>query len=89
MTLDELRQSLAATEPPAELTPALVGLWWDGKGDGNERMGLPNRTKASRDRECMRTCTARKAIRTTRDIGIVVLASPFAGSRWIRNRRAS
>ena len=33
LTLDEFRQSLTATEPPAELTPALAGLWWDAKGD--------------------------------------------------------
>ena len=31
MTLDEFRQSLTATEPPAGLT--LAGLWWDAKGD--------------------------------------------------------
>ena len=33
MTLDEFRQSLAATKPPASLPQALAGLWWDGKGD--------------------------------------------------------
>ena len=33
MTLDDFRQSLTATEPPKELTPALSGLWWDAKGD--------------------------------------------------------
>jgi hypothetical protein len=33
MTLDEFRQSLSATEPPAGLTHALAGLWWDAKGD--------------------------------------------------------
>lgn len=33
MTLDDVRQSLTATDPPAELTLALVGLWWDAKGD--------------------------------------------------------
>jgi len=33
MTLDDFRQSLTATEPPAELTRALCGLWWDAKGD--------------------------------------------------------
>jgi len=33
MTLDEFRQSFTAPEPPAELTNALAGLWWDGKGD--------------------------------------------------------
>ena len=33
MTLDEFRQSLVTTEPPAGLRLALAGLWWDGKGD--------------------------------------------------------
>jgi hypothetical protein len=33
MTLDEFRQSFAATEPPAGLAHALIGLWWDYKGD--------------------------------------------------------
>ena len=33
MTLDNFRQSLTATEPPAGLTLALSGLWWDAKGD--------------------------------------------------------
>ena len=33
MTLDDFHQSLSATEPPAELSPALAGLWWDAKGD--------------------------------------------------------
>jgi hypothetical protein len=33
MTLDEFRESLTATGPPTALTPALMGLWWDNKGD--------------------------------------------------------
>lgn len=33
MTLHEFQQSLEAAAPPAELTLALAGLWWDGKGD--------------------------------------------------------
>ncbi len=33
MTLYDFRQSLNATEPPAGITHALAGLWWDGKGD--------------------------------------------------------
>ena len=33
MTLDDFRNSLTATAPPSELTFALAGLWWDGKGD--------------------------------------------------------
>jgi len=33
MILEEFRKSLTATEPPVGLTHALVGLWWDAKGD--------------------------------------------------------
>ena len=33
MTLEDFYQSLSANEPPAEITPALAGLWWDAKGD--------------------------------------------------------
>ena len=33
MTFDEFHTSLAAAQPPAGLTPALAGLWWDAKGD--------------------------------------------------------
>ena len=32
MTLDQFRQSLSAL-PPAGLTHAVTGLWWDAKGD--------------------------------------------------------
>ena len=33
MTLDEFRNSLSQQSPPAGLTFALAGLWWDAKGD--------------------------------------------------------
>jgi hypothetical protein len=33
MTTEEFRQSLAGEEPPANLSLALAGLWWDGKGN--------------------------------------------------------
>lgn len=33
MTLDDFHNSLKAAHPPAELTPALAGLWWDARGD--------------------------------------------------------
>ena len=33
MTLDEFRESLTVAEPPAGLTRALAGLWWDAKGN--------------------------------------------------------
>jgi hypothetical protein len=36
MTLDEFRATLADAAPPAALSTALKGLWWDGKGDWAE-----------------------------------------------------
>jgi hypothetical protein len=33
MTVDEFRLSSSAPEPPAGLSQALAGLWWDAKGD--------------------------------------------------------
>lgn len=33
MTLQEFRDSLPAEKPPAGLSRALAGLWWDAKGD--------------------------------------------------------
>jgi hypothetical protein len=33
MTFDDFYHSLTASQPPAELTRALSGLWWDAKGD--------------------------------------------------------
>ena len=33
MTLAEFRNSLSEPAPPAGLTQALTGLWWDAKGD--------------------------------------------------------
>jgi len=36
MTLQEFRDSLLLDAPPAELSLALAGLWWDAKGDWNQ-----------------------------------------------------
>ena len=33
MTLEEFQASLAADQPQNDLTAALTGLWWDGKGE--------------------------------------------------------
>ena len=33
MTLPQFRDSLLDDAPPANLAPALAGLWWDAKGD--------------------------------------------------------
>jgi len=35
MTVGEFRLSFTAAEPPAGLSLALAGLWWDAKGDWN------------------------------------------------------
>jgi hypothetical protein len=33
MTFEDFCKSFTASQPPAELTPALAGMWWDAKGD--------------------------------------------------------
>lgn len=33
MNLEDFRASLSQAAPPAELAPALAGLWWDARGD--------------------------------------------------------
>lgn len=33
MTMDEFRKSLSEPNPPAGLTHAIAGLWWDAKGE--------------------------------------------------------
>jgi hypothetical protein len=33
MTLAEFKRSVGEKRPPAGLAPALVGLWWEAKGD--------------------------------------------------------
>jgi len=35
MDLSAFRATLAGPDPPPGLSPALQGLWWDGKGDWN------------------------------------------------------
>lgn len=35
LSYDEFRESVSAPHPPAGLTQALAGLWWDAKGDWN------------------------------------------------------
>ena len=36
MTMEQFRSSLKNGDPPAHLSPALAGLWWDAKGDWNK-----------------------------------------------------
>lgn len=86
MTLDDFRQSLTAAKPPADLTLALAGLWWDAKGDWT-----PAHESAQQDEGpggCTPTCIARRAIRGM-ESGMVGQESPFAENQWMRNGSAS
>jgi hypothetical protein len=40
MTVEQLRESLHAEEPPEGLTVPLAALWWDAKGDWKRAHGL-------------------------------------------------
>ena len=58
-----------STEPPAGLTLALAGLWWDAKGDWTRAHESAQQDEGARARGCMPTCTGRKATRTMLRIG--------------------
>lgn len=76
MTLDEFHQSLTATEPPAGLTLALAGLWWDGKGDWTRASGVSGPiiiVQAHRLSTSRLPLNWQKAI----DAGRLLLVSPF------------
>jgi hypothetical protein len=36
MSLEEFRKTISDDAPPAQLSFALAGLWWDAKGDWNQ-----------------------------------------------------
>lgn len=40
MTPDEFQNSLAASEPPQDLSVPVAALWWDAKGDWQRAHGL-------------------------------------------------
>ena len=86
ITLDEFRQSLTATEPPAGLTLTLAGLWRDAKGDWTRAHEAAQQDEG-RDGSWgfMRTFIERKAIRAMQTTGTVGPGNLFAGSRWIRS----
>jgi hypothetical protein len=60
MTLDEFRKSLSETVPPANLSLALVGLWWDAKNDWARAHECAQQVEDSDGSWCTPTCTARK-----------------------------
>jgi hypothetical protein len=89
MTLDDFRQSLTETEPPAGLTLALAGLWWDAKGDWALAHESAQQDEGPRVVGCTPTSIAKKAIRATQSIGMVGRGSLFPESHWLRNGCAS
>jgi len=60
MTLDEFRQSLTATAPPAGLSLSLAGLWWDAKGDW-KRAHESVQQDEGKDESWVHACLHRKA----------------------------
>jgi hypothetical protein len=85
MTVDDFRQSLTTAKPPAELTLALAGLWWDAKSDWTRA----HESKPPRVHGCTPTCTARKVTRTTPPTGTVEQGNPFVENHSMWNGSAS
>jgi hypothetical protein len=88
MTLDDFRKSLTEAEPPAELTLALSGLWWDAKGDWTQAHESAQQDEGPEGSWVHAYCIARKAIRATQPTGMAGQASPFAENRSMRNGSA-
>jgi hypothetical protein len=89
MTLDDFHKSLTATDPPAGLTPALAGLWWDAKGAWTRAHESAQRDEGMGGRGFMPTCIARKAIRATLLTGTNAQASLFAENHSMPSGSAS
>jgi hypothetical protein len=89
MTLDDFRQSLTAAQPPAGLTLALAGLWWDAKGDSTRAHESARTDEGPGDRGCMRITTAKEGDQGNAASGMVGRASPIVGNCWMRNGSTS
>jgi hypothetical protein len=89
MTVDDFRQSLTAAKPPTELTLALVGLWWDAKGDWKRAHESAQHDEGPKGSWVHATSIARKAIRATQPTGTVGRGSLFANNHSMRNGSAS
>jgi hypothetical protein len=89
MTLDDFRQSLTATEPPAGLTLALAGLWWDAKGDWTRAHESAQRDERVEGSWVHAYLHRKEGIRATQPTGTVGRASPFVVIHWMRNGSAS
>jgi hypothetical protein len=40
MTIQEFKNTLAHHQPPSGMSPFLLSLWWDGKGDWHQAHGV-------------------------------------------------
>jgi hypothetical protein len=90
MTLEEFHQSLTASEPPAELTLALLGSYGGMlRATGREPTSLLSRTKGARVRGFTPIYIAKRVIRATQSTGMVGRESLFAENRSMRNGSAS
>jgi hypothetical protein len=86
MNLEDFRQPLTASKPPAELTLALAGLWWDGEGDGrraHESAQQDEGMEGSWVHAYLNIAT--KAIKATQLTGMVGRGSLFADNHSMRN----
>jgi hypothetical protein len=89
MTVDDFRQSLTTSKPPAKLTLALIGLWWDAKGDWTRVHESAQRDDGSEVRGCTPTCIARKPIMAVQPTGMGRQESLFAEKHLMRSGSAS
>jgi hypothetical protein len=89
MTLTEFRASLSASEPPAGLTPALVGLWWDAKGDWTRAHESAQQDEGMEGSWVHAYLHRKEGDQSNAAFtGTVGQASPSAGSRSMRNGSA-
>ena len=89
MTFDDFFNSLTASQPPVELTPALAGLWWDAKGNWKQAHERAQEDEGPMLPGCTPTCIARKATRRTQLTGTDERESPFAENDSTRSGAAS
>jgi hypothetical protein len=89
MTLDEFRQSLTATEPPAGYTKALAGLWCDAKGNWKRAHECAQQDERVEGSWVHAYLHRKEGDPVTPPIRTTGQVSPSAGSRTMRNGSAS
>src|ERR1700727_2610469 len=86
MTLEVLRQSLSATEPPAGLPLALVGLWWDAKGDWTRAHESAQQDEGPEGSWVHAYLHRKEGDQSNAAYWYGLVGSPYAGRDWTRNR---